>query len=764
MGDLYNDELTIHKPQMVFTNKVIEEEQQLFANSNLMEAPGMKEQENISALDLKKLGFSEKLKASLAVLADDKNKASAYFKPVVESEKKVLSGCKSKEELGREMGNLLEKVCYYLDNRPSSKLSPQRRQRRAACESVMNDIGRFLYDADETVADQVATKVRTVQKPDKASVSRMDQFCLDYGYVISHDFVETKYAKADFMKLVGKSGVKEISQIYHYMDGLDSLLTNNMPPVPKSKSKKAAYADEIRMVGFGISNMYKGIIDACNKALANDSASPEEQTILKNLLKGYTHDSKVFANGISQYAAGKTDNEVVTWKDAIATKGATGVQLEAEGVTKMGAGTSVVYKFKTKGKNKYFKEEEKSSKNLNESWKTIRTRIRKMPGYNPAFEAELKKFEEVMEKQLENSGKIGFTAPRDNKDFVRQYFNFLITLRRANGKGLNNKAKNVKKEVREKYPLMKYLSELDATTDASKLILQVTDDFLKKYNADMICGGSAKINAGSTISNRNVATSRMADLLNIPDLVLHSETTEVIKGNKVVVGNVMDEAVGNEAGTIYRNGAYKYTSKTVGQMSVMQIFDLICGQVDRNYSNYYLQTKNGLITGVSMIDNDLAFGNITKIDDPKTMRMVGVNSMVLDSLPVEFIDAVKKLGTLSVKDLGFFFGDILKEDEMDSLKTRIDYICEQIYEREEHYKTWAKEGTKEQKKIAKNMKDNDFRSYYFQYNLYRKVIDYENEHPDEKVDFNKKIREFSYLNGDNMMDYQRVKMEYQIFM
>ena len=90
MGDLYNDELTIHKPQTVFTNKVIEEEQQIFANSNLMEAPGMKEQENIPALDLKKLGFSEKLKASLAVLADDKNKASAYFKPVVESAKKVL--------------------------------------------------------------------------------------------------------------------------------------------------------------------------------------------------------------------------------------------------------------------------------------------------------------------------------------------------------------------------------------------------------------------------------------------------------------------------------------------------------------------------------------------------------------------------------------------------------------------------------------------------------------------------------------------------
>lgn len=37
-------------------------------------------------------------------MADDKNKASAYFKPVVESAKKVLSGCKSKEELGREMG------------------------------------------------------------------------------------------------------------------------------------------------------------------------------------------------------------------------------------------------------------------------------------------------------------------------------------------------------------------------------------------------------------------------------------------------------------------------------------------------------------------------------------------------------------------------------------------------------------------------------------------------------------------------------------
>ena len=768
---------------------VVEEQKNMQQQAqNQMFAPQQTQQDTVqkqekkqedTPVDLQKMGFSEKLLSSLALLAEDKNKASEYFKPVVESANKVLTGCKSRDELAGELGALMDRVFYYLDNRPASMFSSQRKARRAACEDLISNVGRFLYDADDVFADQVRLKVTDAvnreEKSPKAKEKKLQkaqQFATDYGYVISFDAIESKLARETIMGGDFKATGKDVSAIRHYMEGLKAIMTNTMPPVPQKDAtaeEKKAYEDEIKMTGFGISKMYQGIIDACNNFLSDETMGIEEKKIVGDLLKGYEHDSKVFFNGISEYVAGNKEKGTATWADAVATKGSTGIQLRSSAVTKMGAGSSVVYKYNAKGKNLYFKEEEKNSTNAAESWTKVYSKKKEMAGYDPAFEKELAKFEDVVQKQFERVKDLNYADMGNSKEYKELYLAFLRTLRRAKPKTYSLKAKQMPKEVLERYPLIDYLAKLDQKSDATAFIDTIMDDFIKGFNSDVMCTRSCKIDAGNPISSRNVATSRMADLLGISNMVLRSQTAEVMNGNKVVVGNVMEEAPGKEANVMRKNPNFKYNNKTVSQICAMQVFDLICGQIDRNTSNYFLTVDGMNITGVKMIDNDLSFGKLTTIGkgEKATGRMIPINDEVIDALPTEFVSSIKKLNTYSAEDLGFFFGDILKKDELAALKTRIGIVYDSILEREAVYKRLRESGTDEEKDIASHMDDDNFRAVYFQYKVYWMVEEIHQERVQsgkkpytDKEDIDLLIKSSTYLNFSNMKDYDDVVSEY----
>lgn len=122
------------------------------------------------------------------------------------------------------------------------------------------------------------------------------------------------------------------------------------------------------------------------------------------------------------------------------------------------------------------------------------------------------------------------------------------------------------------------------------------------------------------MSRRNVATSRMASLLGLEELIAKSQTVDITDEatGRLIRGNLMDQAEGIEyadASEDMING--KVTSSFLRDVTNLQVLDVLCGQLDRHGGNMMYKVENGNITGVQGIDNDAAFG--TNVDVASTL-------------------------------------------------------------------------------------------------------------------------------------------------
>ena len=732
-----------------------------------------REEEKTEGKSLQDMGLPMELIEKMYILASDANKASSYFKPVVENASALVEKKYSDmREVARDIGNLMDSIFYYLDNRGASLFSTQRKARRGVCNDVLTGVGKYLYNAEPEFKDEIQRKVcylKTFEEPELTGKAAVNGFVREYGYTISNESVNTEIAKRRFMELsqqeTAKDATQSLSRIRLSLEGLNAMMTNKMPPAPgdsATEEEKKAYENEIRFVGFGITKMHRAIIASCQSYIDSKNADKRLVKLARDLIAGCEHDSKFFANGISEYIAGHKGSDVVTWGDAIAQKGSESIQLADASVQKMGAGTSVIYRYKTNNKNKYFKEEEKVSNNLEETLNGILEKIRSMPDYKEEYEEKIKTLEQAMKNQISKAGTESYNQASKN---LKDQYNTLITLLGGIQTPIE-KARRKKEKILNKNPLLQYLYNLgddnndDNDPEFCKFVCSIVTEFLKKFNSDYIAVSQVKIEAGSTLSNRNVATSRMADLMGISHMVMKSETQEVQNGKRKIIGNVMEEARGQEASKAYTNGK-RYSSVGVNQMIIMQVFDLICGQVDRNMRNYYVKTNSeDKITDVFMLDNDMSFGNLTKIDgNQNVMSLAMSNSIMIEALSPEIKAAIKRLDTYSEGDLGFIFGDIISEKEISSLKKRINTISESIKEYEKKPKS------KQEKKIAKLMEDPHFRAVRYQYLLYNKVNSFlkNNNIPEEKRESvaSGYMSTLSYLKYDNLLPYEEIKAEYE---
>ncbi len=134
----------------------------------------------------------------------------------------------------------------------------------------------------------------------------------------------------------------------------------------------------------------------------------------------------------------------------------------------------------------------------------------------------------------------------------------------------------------------------------------------KTINSYSIATYDVGIKGGKTISNRNVATSRLAQFMGIGHMVAQSETAVVEIDGEKVYGNLMAEAKGVTSRSKQANRVM-YSTNAMSQMITMQLFDFICGQLDRNDNNYMLniEEENGQknISSIQMIDNDFCMGS-----------------------------------------------------------------------------------------------------------------------------------------------------------
>lgn len=207
------------------------------------------------------------------------------------------------------------------------------------------------------------------------------------------------------------------------------------------------------------------------------------------------------------------------------------------------------------------------------------------------------------------------------------------------------------------------------------------------------------------MSKRNVATSRVAEILGMGHLVAKSETAEIIDdNNNVFRGNMMESAIKGkssvEIAAEQQKGeavdALKKASKGSGyqlkisasgglqrDMCNLQILDCICGQVDRHGSNFIIsQNAEGEMTGVQGIDNDASFGlnedNSFARDKARHNRSV-VNRET-GTLAMPFIDneAAQRIESLDGSVFEYILKDLLTDDEIKACITRFEKIKQAI--------------------------------------------------------------------------------------
>ena len=197
----------------------------------------------------------------------------------------------------------------------------------------------------------------------------------------------------------------------------------------------------------------------------------------------------------------------------------------------------------------------------------------------------------------------------------------------------------------------------------------------------------SKISLGANLSKRNVATSRMAKLLKIENLVAPSEIVRYKKNGQLREGILMQEAKGRSYEVISSEYDRRYmitgTLKTMIDFNTIELFDAICGQTDRNGGNFIVKEENWYVTSPVCIDNDFSFGKLKYKDI--------ANKCVHLSLPfeaesglcrLEFLDA-KVVNTLeelmkNEETIRYELIDLLSKEELDCLIDRMRGIVKSI--------------------------------------------------------------------------------------
>jgi hypothetical protein len=186
----------------------------------------------------------------------------------------------------------------------------------------------------------------------------------------------------------------------------------------------------------------------------------------------------------------------------------------------------------------------------------------------------------------------------------------------------------------------------------------------------LIAEGGAVVDVNLRLANRDVATSRINDLLNA-GVIAHAELAFRKRGKNLELGSLMAAAKGKQ-GSKATFAAQPGGKDVIGwndpklqqSLSRLQLMDALTGQVDRNMSNFFIQTDDaGNVTGLTGIDNDMAFGKRRDNIDFQ-FNFPGISAFV-DA------DLARSIIALKPQDLIWLLDDLLDADELAALVTRL---------------------------------------------------------------------------------------------
>ena len=196
--------------------------------------------------------------------------------------------------------------------------------------------------------------------------------------------------------------------------------------------------------------------------------------------------------------------------------------------------------------------------------------------------------------------------------------------------------------------------------------------------------GVIELDVGNELSSRNIASSRVAELLGIGGIVAHSEKMIVRSGDKVTAGCFMEFAEGVDItakgersrrvldqidATIHPAGFYK-------DMTSMEVFDYLCAQNDRHGRNmfYKLGEPDGqgrrAIIGLQGIDSDLAFGDKD--------RQMSETQGLMNEMTFISSDLADKVNALDEDTLRYAIGDLIPENQIQMMMSRVEKFKEHM--------------------------------------------------------------------------------------
>ena len=209
------------------------------------------------------------------------------------------------------------------------------------------------------------------------------------------------------------------------------------------------------------------------------------------------------------------------------------------------------------------------------------------------------------------------------------------------------------------------------------------------------------------LSKRNVATSRLAELLDLGDLVAKSETATLVDADGTSrSGNLMQAAKGQEvAGFVVEHFRDQYaadykramaaneavpnktgnmddkvTPEFMQSLMSLQVLDNLAAQSDRHAGNYFAQIKDGKLGRVQGIDNDFSFSDDTLEYDSSGFNNIGNHGRnILDKngeLAVPYMDRAlaDRITALNEQVLRDVMADILEPWAIDALCIRFQKI------------------------------------------------------------------------------------------
>ncbi len=210
------------------------------------------------------------------------------------------------------------------------------------------------------------------------------------------------------------------------------------------------------------------------------------------------------------------------------------------------------------------------------------------------------------------------------------------------------------------------------------VLIQIKKDML----AHLIAVEDAAIAPASELSKRNVATSRMAKMLGLDSMIVGSKMAEVLINGKRMRGIIMDEAPGTDAVAIAKSHArpITYSAKAFRQILNLQVFDIICGQVDRHMGNYVCREDSRHnpveLSDIMGIDHDMSFGNLTYAeilqygsDGLNRMRNIELDGDL--TLPFIDYDLYTRVMHITQEQINYEMCDILTKEERKALFDRI---------------------------------------------------------------------------------------------